>query len=106
MPRHGELTARDRDLLSVLQSAAEFSPRLVERAKILNNIGAYFEHEGKPELALEHYRTAASALHRGRPSQDERRVIEAILNNLTRVCRAANMPEYRRYERLQAMVRE
>ncbi len=102
--QHGAMTPRDRDMMAVLRSAAEFAPRTTERAKILNNLGAYFEHEGKPELALESYRTAASVFAKSKLEADERRVIHGILENLTRLCRKADMPEYRRYERLQAMV--
>ncbi len=98
------LTPRDQDMIAVLRSAAEFAPRATERAKILNNLGAYFEHVGKPELALESYRTAASVLGAAKLENEERRVIQGILENLARVCRKADMPEYRRYERLQAMV--
>jgi tetratricopeptide (TPR) repeat protein len=101
---HGSLTSRDQDMIAVLRSAAEFAPRPTERAKILNNLGAYFEHIGKPELALESYRTAASVLGAAKLENEERRVIQGILENLARVCRKADMPEYRRYERLQAMV--
>jgi tetratricopeptide (TPR) repeat protein len=101
---HGMLTPRDQDMIAVLRSAAEFAPRATERAKILNNLGAYFEHVGKPDLALESYRTAASVLGAAKLENEERRVIQGILENLARICRKADMPEYRRYERLQAMV--
>jgi tetratricopeptide (TPR) repeat protein len=101
---HSELTGRDRDLIAVLSSAAEFAPRLTERAKILNNLGAYFEHEAKSELALEHYRSAAAVLGSTQLAPEQRQVILGILNNLARVCRKADMPEYLRYERMQTMV--
>ncbi len=104
-PQYNALSARDRDMTDVLRSAAEFAPRVTERAKILNNLGAYFEHEGKPELAMEHYRAAASVFASATLTPDETRVIRAILENLARLCRKADMPEYRRYERLQAMVK-
>jgi len=99
-----ELTVRDRDMVAVLQSSAEFAPRITERAKILNNLGAYIEHVGKPEHALQSYRSAAAVLGAAPVSAEERRVIQGILVNLARVCRKADMPEYRRYERLQAMI--
>jgi hypothetical protein len=98
------LRGRDRDLVIVLRSAAEFEPKRSERVKILNNIGAYFEHEKQPDRAVEYYRAAAAALGTGRLEPEERRVAVRIFENLTRVCRASNMPEYRRYERLQAML--
>lgn len=105
-PSESALSARDRDVVAVLRSAAEFAPRLAERAKILNNVGAYFEHEQKPELALENYRLAAGVFAVEKPSAEESRVIQGILENLARVCRNAKMPEHRRYERLQAMVKQ
>jgi tetratricopeptide (TPR) repeat protein len=98
------LTPRDRDMIAVLRSAAEFSTRITERAKILNNLGAYFEHVGKPEHALQSYRSAAAVLGTTKLSPQERRVIQGILQNLARVCRKADMPEYQRYERLQSML--
>jgi tetratricopeptide (TPR) repeat protein len=101
---HDEMTVRDRDMIAVLQSSAEFAPRLAERAKILNNLGAYFEHTGRPEYALQSYRSAAAVLAATGVDAEERRVILGILENLARVCRSASMPEYRRYERLQAMM--
>jgi tetratricopeptide (TPR) repeat protein len=100
------LSARDRDVVAVLRSAAAFTPRPAERAKILNNVGAYFEHEQKPELALENYRLAAGVFAAEKPTAEEGRVIQGILENLARVCRNARMPEHRRYERLQAMVKQ
>jgi hypothetical protein len=69
----------------------------------LNNLGAYFEHVGKSDRALESYRSAAAVLSNIELNKEERRVIQGILQNLTRVCRSADMPEYRRYERLQEM---
>jgi tetratricopeptide (TPR) repeat protein len=98
-----ELSERDRDMAAVLHSAAEFSPRIAERAKILNNLGAYFEYVGKPDRALESYRSAAAVLGTAKLSSEEQRVIHGILENLARVCRKSDMPEHRRYERLQAM---
>jgi hypothetical protein len=104
VPTRDALTVRDRDMVAVLHSTAEFSPRIAERAKILNNLGAYFEHVGKPEYALQSYRSAAAVLGTAKLSSEERLVIQGILENLSRVCRKADMPEYRRYERLQAMM--
>jgi tetratricopeptide (TPR) repeat protein len=105
MPERDELTARDRDMMAVLRSSAEFAPRFAERAKILNNLGAYFEYAGKPVEAMQSYRSAAAVLGSAALNPEERRVIQGILENLARLCRNANMPEYKRYERLQAMIR-
>jgi hypothetical protein len=101
---HDALSARDRDMLAVLRSAAEFAPQLAERAKVLNNIGAYFEHAGKAELALEHYRAAAGVFGDAKLSREDSLVIRGILANMTRLCRKTDMAEYQRYERLQAMI--
>ena len=101
-----QLESRDRDMIAVMRSAAEFAPRTSDRAKILNNIGAYFEHSGKPELALENYRSAAGVFSTGRLEPEEKLVIAAVLENLARVCRDAGMPEHRRYERLQTIVNQ
>ena len=98
------LSARDRDMMAVLKSAAEFAPRVSERAKILNNLGAYFEHAGKADLALEHYRAAAGVFGDSKLSREDSLVIRGILENLARLCRKADMAEYQRYERLQAMM--
>ena len=98
------LAQQDRDMVATLRSAAAFATRATEHVKILNNLGAYFEHIGRPELALEHYRAAVVALEAPQLDADQRRVLRAVFQNMARVCRNADMAESIRYERLQAML--
>ncbi len=98
------LTDEDRDVVTILKTSAAFVPDEREAVKLVNNIGAYFEHVGKYDLALAYYRKALSQSVEGK--EETRELVLPILRNLARATGKGNMPEAGRYARMVELLSE
>jgi len=91
------LTKQDSDVVAILTTSAAFVPDESEGIKLINNIGAYFEHVGKYEVAIEYYR---KALNQASGRSETRSLVLPVLRNLARAAMKGAMPESRRYARM------
>jgi tetratricopeptide (TPR) repeat protein len=95
-------TAEDQRLEALLDAIAKYATREEERGKIRNNLAVHFSDSGRPELALEHFRSALDALKYAGP--DRFALARQVFSNMHNVCRKAGFPEADEYAKMQDSV--
>lgn len=96
------LTEEDKRLTALMQGLSKYAVKDAERGKILNNLAVHFAESNRPELALDHFRTALGVLKVAGPERFN--LARQVLTNMGDACRKAKYEEADEYDRMRTLV--
>jgi len=96
------LREEDRRLSAILTAASKYAVREEDCGKILNNLAVHFADTGRPELALDHFRSALEAFKLAGPDRFE--LGRRVLSQMAATCRRAGYVEADEYTQMQNAV--
>ncbi len=96
------MNSEDERLVALLLGLSKYAVRDEERGKVLNNLAVHFADSGRPELALDHFRSALDVLKFAGPERFN--LARRIFAHMESTCRKARFAEADEYKWMQQAV--
>jgi tetratricopeptide (TPR) repeat protein len=96
------ISEEDRRLTAILTAAARYAVREEDRGKVMNNLAVHFADSGRPELALNYFRSALEAFKLA--GSDRFELARHVLAQMAATCRRAGYVEAEEYAQMQHAV--